>query len=250
METAGLPVSNRWKNPLSRRAAAAYVRGMGGAAYKIRRKYTWDDYRTWPDDERWEIIGGEAHAMSPAPGLNHQEIQACLVAALVRAFRKGPCRVHGAPTDVKLSADDVVQPDVLVVCDEGSRRGSHVEGPPKLVVEILSASSIHMDRGRKRELYEKSGVPEYWIVTPFPETVEVYSLDGATYRLLHVFTKEDTLVSPAFPKLKIRLKDVFAMPPDPNATRLLVREEGPRPGRKQRVPQTKNNERRTKNHPP
>lgn len=233
---------------MSRRAVAAYVRGMGGAAYKIHRKYTWDDYRTWPDDQRREIIGGEAYAMSPSPTSRHQRIAVELVATLKRKLGRGPCEVLVAPMDVKLSEADIVQPDVFVVCDKRQDKGTHFEGPPKLVVEILSEATAQHDRQRKSRLYAWAGVPEFWVVTPFPELIEVFSLDGATYRLLHVFKKEDTLVSPVFPKLKIRLKDVFAMPPDPGATRLLVREPGPRPGRRQ--PRTKNQKPGTKNHPP
>jgi Uma2 family endonuclease len=205
---------------------------MGAAAYKIRRKFTWDDYRTWPDDERWEIIGGEAHAMSPSPTSRHQRIAVDLVTLLKRKFCKGPCEVFVAPMDVKLSEKDIVQPDVFVVCDKAQDKGTHFEGPPKLAVEILSESTTLHDRLHKSRLYARSGVQEYWIITPFPELVEVLTLDGANYRLLHVFKKEDTLASAAFPDLKIKLKEVFTMPPDPGAPRLVVREPRPRFGKK------------------
>ena len=205
---------------------------MGVAAYKIHRKFTWADYQKWPDDERWEIIGGEAYAMSPAPLTRHQSIQASLLALMFLRFRKSSCQVFGAPTDVKLSEEDIVQPDVLVVCDEKQIMRTHIEGPPKLVVEIISESSTINDRLRKSRLYAGAGVQEYWIVTPFPSMIEVFTLDGESYRLLHVFKKEDTLVSPAFPKLKIRLKDVFTFSPEPGERQLVIREPRPRFGKK------------------
>ncbi len=211
---------------------------MGATAYKIRRKYTWDEYRTWPDDQRWEIIGGEAFAMSPSPTSRHQRISMEISDALRRKFRKGPCEVFVAPMDVKLSEEDIVQPDIFVVCDKTQDKGTHFEGPPKLVVEILSDSTAQNDRLRKSRLYARAGVQEYWIVTPFPEIVEVLSLDGANYRLLHVFKKEDTLVSAAFPNLKIKLNEVFTMPPDPAVAKLIVREGNP-PFAKKQVARTK-----------
>jgi Uma2 family endonuclease len=79
-----------------------------------RIQYTWDDYRTWPDDRRWEIIGGSAYAMTPAPSTRHQTIQSELTRQLANFFLGKPCRVFPAPTDVKLSEVDTVQPHVCV----------------------------------------------------------------------------------------------------------------------------------------
>jgi len=209
---------------------------MGETAYKIHRKHTWDDYRTWPDDERWEVIGGEAHAMSPGPTSRHQRIARDLMNMLTRRFAKGHCEAIAAPMDVKLSEQDIVQPDLFVVCDRRQDKGTHFEGPPRLIVEILTESTTQHDRLRKSKLYARAGVQELWIITPSPEMVEILSLDGASYRLLHVFKKEDTLTSPAFPKLRIKLKDVFTMPPDPGPAKLLVREGKPPPAKRRRGP--------------
>lgn len=84
---------------------------MNNAATALKR-YTWYDYRTWPGDERWEVIGGQAYAMSPSPTARHQMVQARLVSALDTFFRGRPCRAIPSPMDVKLSDMDVVQPDV------------------------------------------------------------------------------------------------------------------------------------------
>lgn len=188
---------------------------MGDAARKLEGRFTWADYRTWPADERWELIGGEAYGMSPSPTARHQRIQLDLAAALLPHFRKGPCQVFTAPLDVRLSDEDVVQPDVFVVCDSRQIQRTHVEGAPTLVIEIVLEHSAAHDRVRKCRLYARAGVREYWIVTPHPSSVEVLHLDGDTYRLAGAYEKRDTLTSPSFPGLALKLEDVFTFPLEP-----------------------------------
>lgn len=185
--------------------------GMAQPAHSYEH-YTWGDYRSWTGDERWEIIGGRAFAMSPSPGFRHQEI--CVgIGTELRAFLKGkPCRTLLAPMDVKLSDADVVQPDILVVCDPRKIAETHIEGPPDLVVEIASPSTASRERTLKLILYAKHGVKEYWIVTPYPHLVEVLLLDGETYRIHRVFTAADTLTSPTLPGLEFALEGVFDFP--------------------------------------
>lgn len=76
---------------------------MKSASTARHLPYTWDDYRTWPDDERWEIVNGEAYAMSPAPSVRHQHIHRELFTAVCVHFRGRACRVYSCPIDVKLS---------------------------------------------------------------------------------------------------------------------------------------------------
>ena len=202
---------------------------MNGTAAKLKRAYTWDDYRAWPDDERWEVIGGEAYAMSPSPTVRHQMVQMNIWAGLNAFLRGQECRAFVAPLDVKLSEMDVVQPDVLVVCKPGQIKSTHIEGAPALVVEILSDSSERHDRGTKMRLYAAHGVPEVWLVTPYPSMIEVYRLDGESYRLVATYMPEDMLKSPGFPKLKLRLKDVFDFPLEPDEKAAMAVKEGPAP---------------------
>ena len=201
---------------------------MGDVARKLEGRFTWADYRTWPDDERWEIIGGEAFAMSPGPTIRHQEIQANLMTSLGLHFRARPCKVFGSPTDVRLSDEDVVQPDILIVCETSQLTRTHVEGAPTLVVEIVSDHSAAHDRIRKCRLYARAGVREYWIVTPHPSMVEVLSLDGGSYRLAGSYEKKDVLTSPAFPELALKLDEIFTFPLEPGEEPPVVREP---PGR-------------------
>ena len=98
-------------------------------------RHTWTEYRTWPDDERWEIIDGVAYNMSPAPSTRHQAIVGNLFAYLHRHLAGKGCRPLMAPTDVRLSETNVVQPDILVVCDPAPIMASHIEGAPDLVCE-------------------------------------------------------------------------------------------------------------------
>ena len=166
--------------------------------------------------------------MSPGPLARHQRIQGDLLSALIQRFRKHPCQVFGAPLDVRLSEEDVVQPDVLIVCDPKQIQSTHIEGPPRLAVEILSDSSLLHDRVRKSRLYARSVVAEYWIVTPFPSIVEVFTLEAGGYRLSGAFEKSEALVSPAFPDLALPLEDVFMFSLEPGEEPPAVREPRPR----------------------
>ncbi len=203
---------------------------MGDAAVRYDG-FSWSDYRRWPDDERWEIVDGQAYAMSPSPGYWHQSICAALTASLYTYFADKPCLMLPAPMDVKLSDHDVVQPDLLVVCDKDKIRATHVEGTPDLVVEVLSPSTALLDRSHKLRLYARSGVREYWIVKPYPAWIEVLQLDGDSYRVRHVFRKEDTLRSPLFPGLEIPLEPVFDFPIPPEEQIDMVKEGSPPYGR-------------------
>ena len=197
---------------------------MALPAQKPGRRFTWAVYRTWPDDERWEIIGGEACGLSPSPASRHQIISGELFAAL-RSFLKGRCcRVFTAPMDVKLSDEDVVQPDLLVVCDPKQILRTHIEGAPSLVVEILSPDSTAHDRIRKSALYATAGVKEYWLVTPWPHIVEVLQLQGSRYLLHRAYGKTDKLTSPTFPGLELPLAGIFDFPLDPGEEPPAVRE--------------------------
>jgi Uma2 family endonuclease len=196
--------------------------------------YTWDDYVTWPEGTCRELIGGQPVAMSPSPVTRHQDVLGALYAKMRPFFREKGCKVYPAPMDVKLSHEDVVQPDLVVVCNPEQIR-KHIEGPPSLVVEILSESSLRHDRVVKTELYARFGISEYWIVTPFPSVVEVYQLQKDRYLLWKAFGREETLESPAFPDLKIPLKEIFDFPLEPHEKALMVVKE-PVPSYARRAP--------------
>jgi len=199
---------------------------MGAPARKDDR-YTWNDYRSWNGDERHEIVDGEIHAMSPAPSTRHQKIASRLTRWLEEHFEGKPCDIYPAPVDVRLSDFDVVQPDLVVVCDEERIKPTHIDGPPTLVIEILSPATATYDRTRKLDLYARSGVKEVWLVTPYPSCVEIFLLDGSTYRFIQACDKEDELKSPTFPDLEVDLPHLFDFPLEPGEEIQRVKEVHP-----------------------
>jgi Uma2 family endonuclease len=152
-------------------------------------RYSYADYRAWElkPGERYELVGGEAYAMS-APNDQHQAIAAELTAQFVVFLRGKKCKVRPAPYDVRLffkddeSDDTVVQPDLAVLCDETKRGPEGCRGAPDLVVEILSPSNTGEENIRKFNLYLKAGVREYWIVSPVSRTVQVFELENESDR--------------------------------------------------------------------
>jgi Uma2 family endonuclease len=199
---------------------------MAHPALRMDERYTWDDYQSWPDDESYELIGGEAFAMAPSPVSEHQDISSELHCRMHPFFKGRKCKLFAAPMDVKLSDEDVVQPDLLVVCDQSQIR-RHIEGPPALVVEIVSPGSARLDRVVKPELYARFGIQEYWIVTPFPCMVEIFWLQGERYVFWKGFTETDVLTSPGFPDLQVELAGVFEFAIQQHAHEVRVVKEGP-----------------------
>ncbi len=180
-------------------------------AEKIKRRYTYQDYLAWPDEERWEIIGGEAYNMSPAPGTRHQRV-VNRINIFLSTHKRLPerCSVFIAPTDVVLSEDDVVQPDVLVVCDEKKITEKNIQGVPDLVVEVLSPNTAIKDKREKRLLYEKAGIREYIIIDPTEQYVERYLPDEkGSYGLPDIFGPKEVMKLKAFEEIEIPLWEVF-----------------------------------------
>ena len=174
------------------------------------KRLNWQDYLSFPSDERWEMIDGSPFAMAPAPSVPHQRLIRDLTCKLSDFLGKsGKCELFVSPCDVKLSETDIVQPDLFVVCDKNKIKATHIDGAPDLVVEVISPNSISFDRFKKMLLYAKFGVREYWIVTPEPALVEVFSLEGETFRVHGVFDYNSVLTSVRFKTLKLNL-DFFA----------------------------------------
>jgi Uma2 family endonuclease len=184
---------------------------------RLEEHFTYGDYRTWPDDERWELIDGVAYDMSPAPGFRHQMVSSELVAQLVAHLRDSSCRVLAAPFDVRLprgdEADDaidtVVQPDLVVVCDKKKLDEKGCKGAPDLVIEILSPSTSSKDLHEKYELYERVGVKEYWIVHSLDRTVIVFRRDSDSFGRPAMFAGEDRIEVPLLGELVVDLNLVF-----------------------------------------
>lgn len=111
-----------------------------------------------------------------------------------------------------LDNENVLQPDLLFITKERACviGRKNIQGAPDLVVEILSESTAYYDPVKKKRLYAKFGVGEYWMVDPGGKTVEIHSLKNGAFVLDNIFSENDELVSPLFPHLKIKLSTVFA----------------------------------------
>ena len=176
-------------------------------------KLTYEDYRTTPEDERYELLDGDL-VMVAAPNLRHQTVLLRLTQGLGQFIDEHKLgKLFFSPCDVVLSDADVVQPDLLFVSREREHllsTGENVQGAPDLVVEILSPATADRDRGYKRKLYGRHGVKEYWLVDPTVEAVSVHRQRGGTLTHARTFSRDQTLRSSLFPGLEIDLYDIFA----------------------------------------
>jgi len=177
-------------------------------------RYTYADYCTWDDNERWELIEGIPYAMSPAPSWIHQRVSSRLHGVLFNFLSGKPCEVFHAPFDVRLNADDeddtVVQPDLVVICDNSKLGGTGCTGTPDMVVEILSPSTARHDRMVKFRLYQQYSVKEYWIVDPDTKIVQACLLSGGLY-VVNMYGDTDSAPVHVLPGCEISLKDVFEL---------------------------------------
>ncbi len=180
--------------------------------------YTYGDYLTWPDDERWELIDGIPYNMSPAPTRSHQKISGELFKQIAVYLTGKTCEVYAAPFDVRLPKgeeedaliDTVVQPDLVVVCDPKKLDEPGCKGAPDWVVEILSPHTAAKDMKIKRDLYERVRVKEYWLVDPGNKTVQIYqSGDEGRYGRPEVCAAGDQVKAGVFSDLIIDLAAVF-----------------------------------------
>lgn len=186
---------------------------MGSTAKKIGNGFTYQDYAKWPEDERWEIIAGEAYAMTPAPSIRHQRISRHLISLFDRFFQGRECEPFEAPTDVVFDQQNVVQPDLLVVCDQNKITEKNIQGAPDLVVEIISPATALKDRREKKALYERFGVREYLIVYPAEELVGRFVMSDGSYGVEEVFGWDEVLLLAIFPELRLNLWEVFDKQP-------------------------------------
>ena len=174
--------------------------------------YTYSDYCTWDVDERYELIDGVPYLMAPGPSDKHQSISGELFGQLWSFLKGKTCQVRNAPYDVRLNPDDkddnVVQPDIVVICDPSKIQHGGCVGAPDMVIEILSPSNRRHDHIVKLMKYEKFGVQEYWIADPEIKTVHVHILNDSKYDF-SVYKDPDTVSVHVLEGCEINLSDVF-----------------------------------------
>ena len=176
--------------------------------------FTYEDYLLFRDDgNRHELIDGD-HFMTPAPSTKHQRVSINLSTLLKNYLVQHPIGTgFTAPCDVVLSNIDVVQPDLLFVSAARTSliTEQNIQGPPDLVIEILSETTRKTDEIVKRKLFERYGVAEYWIVDPELEIVKVYRPTDQGYARVEELAHEaeGRLSTPLLPGLDIPLSEIF-----------------------------------------
>jgi Uma2 family endonuclease len=175
---------------------------------------TYEDLQAFPEDNfRRELIDGEL-IVTAAPATRHQRIVLELGALLLAHVRRHGGEVFVAPTDVFFTKENVVQPDVLYLGPEHVSKVEEalVRSAPDLVVEVSSPSTRRLELVRKRELYQRFGVPEYWYIDLDAERVEIYRLEDDGYGLPELKVRGDALDSPQIPGFTIAVVDLSGEP--------------------------------------
>jgi Uma2 family endonuclease len=175
-------------------------------ATEPRRKLDYTDYVATPDDgKRYQILEGTLY-VTPSPNPVHQRVSRRLQRQLEDYFQgRSIGEVFNAPIDLILTDHDVLVPDLLVVADPKlvSRRG--IEGPPLLIVEILSPSTGKLDRGAKARRYAALGVLHYWIVDPETKRIECHRPVGGEFQPVLEAEGDTRLVHPEWDGLEVDL---------------------------------------------
>lgn len=183
--------------------------------------YTFADYLTWDESERWELIDGKPYMMA-TPTTFHQTILGELFGQIREFLKDKPCRPYLdlAPFSVRLfetdddtsdDVDTIVEPDLSVICEKNKVDQNGCKGAPDLIIEVLSPSNSRRDRFVKYNLYMRAKVREYWIVDPQEKTVQVFLLDeNGVYKLTEMYGEKDTAKITILNDCPIDLSAVFA----------------------------------------
>ena len=134
-----------------------------------------------------ETICGQEVMMSPRPSVSHNRVVGNAFRIFSNFLRGKRCSTFTDGVDVHFDEENIFVPDVMIVCDKDKIHYDGIYGAPDLVVEVLSPSSVTRDRGAKKNVYEKYGVKEYWIVDPISKTIEVYDLRDGRLELDHAY---------------------------------------------------------------
>lgn len=178
-------------------------------------RLTYEDFLLLPDDGlRHEIIDGEHH-VTASPNLRHQDLVMRLFLSLGLHVEDRPDRGRAfvAPFDVVFSFHDVVVPDLMYMAPDQSDilTDKNIQGATAIVIEVLSPSTRKRDQHIKLQLYERSGVREYWMVDPDAREVSIHrrSDDGAFTLIARLTRDGDTLRTPLLPEWSLDLARLF-----------------------------------------
>ncbi len=185
---------------------------------KTGQKLFINDYLNEAEGFLYEIIDGEK-TVTPAPLFEHQNLSKKLFRIFDRYVEENKLgTILYAPFDVILDKENVVQPDILFIANENLNKiKGQFWGTPDLVIEIISSSSKYLDNVKKKELYQRFGVKEYWLVDPKYRNIEVFTLDETGNFKLHAeeyidevnLEAKKVITSGFFENFEISLNDIF-----------------------------------------
>lgn len=175
--------------------------------------------------EHWrdEKVDGVIYDMSPSPGYQHGIVNSNIHTTIKQGLKDSLCLVSIENLDFKYHPeenDDYLCPDIMVICDRKHLKGGSYSGIPKFIAETLSPTTAKRDKKEKKDIYEKAGVEEYWIVFPEGKSVEIYYLEEGKYVLEQFYILEDDseleeynadtqICLRAFPNIKMTLSEIF-----------------------------------------
>lgn len=179
-----------------------------------KKKYTYQDYFNLPDDgPRYELINGEL-VMTPAPNTMHQNIIVKMIYEIERFLQQQKIgKLFCAPTDVKFSDSNILQPDIFFISKErsGIITEKMINGTPDVIIEILSPGTAYYDLLEKKEIYEQSGVAEYWIVDPKKLRIDVYRNVGQSFELNQRVESEGVAKSFVIKGFEANIENIFSL---------------------------------------
>ena len=177
------------------------------------KRFTYEDYLGLPESREWEEVLGGRLTVGPSPSTQHQGISIRLAARLLdHVLERGLGEVYNAPTDVVLSEENVVVPDIVFVSNERREliQDGGVFGAPDLVVEIISPSDPKRDTEVKRRIYAEHGVEHYWIVDPQERRIRLLRLsESGEYEAVGEYSGEETFCAEPFPELQVALGRIW-----------------------------------------
>lgn len=183
------------------------------AIYEVKvdntKEWTVSDYLELEENPNQQLINGKLIA-SHSPSVMHQRVLRNLVLKLNEYAEKRGDEVLFSAIDVYLNETNVPQPDLVYILKENknSIKEKGIEGVPDLIVEIISPSNSYIDRYQKKDLYEKSGVKEYWLVDPNNATLEIYHL-AAEYEMVQFVVSQGQIKSLLLTELKLDLQELW-----------------------------------------
>lgn len=150
----------------------------------------------------YELIDGQV--VMSRPTIQHQRLLTALSSELHQYFKNKSCGAY-SEIEVKLN-EDILVPDISIICDDTKFTNQRYNGAPTLVIEILSPSNQYNDTFIKLNKYEIFGVEEYWIADPTREIITLYNFRN---KQTLTFSKKEVIKSIAFPELEINLREIF-----------------------------------------